>query len=148
MTMTSGRSRWAMASASALALLAWAPQAPAQAKKGDANKGEWVAPAEAHKLQNPVKGDGQTVERGRKLYERHCVPCHGVTGAGDGPMATRLGYRPRNLTLERMNQLSDGELFWKISKGRDPMPVFENEMSARERWDVISYIRTLVRAIQ
>lgn len=49
--------------------------------------------------------------------------------------------------LERMNQLSDGELSWKISKRRDPMPVFETETSARERWDVVSYVRTLVRAI-
>lgn len=107
----------------------------------------WEAPPEARALQNPVKGDGQTVERGRKLYTRLCVPCHGTTGAGDGPLASRAGYKPRNLTLARMNELSDGDLFWKISKGREPMPAFELQTSARERWDVVSYVRTLVRAV-
>jgi mono/diheme cytochrome c family protein len=92
-----------------------------------------------------MKADGQTVERGRKVFHDRCVPCHGETGAGDGPMASRQGYRPRNLTLERMNQITDGELFWKISKGREPMPAFELLLNGRERWDAINYVRTLVR---
>jgi mono/diheme cytochrome c family protein len=72
------------------------------------------------------------------------VPCHGEEGAADGKMARRLGYKPANLTLEQMSQLSDGEIFWKISKGRKPMPVFEQQLSQRERWDLVSYVRTLV----
>ena len=105
-------------------------------------------PAAARLLQNPMKLDGMTVERGRKLFAVHCVPCHGATGAGDGAMAKRLGYKPRNLTLERMNALADGEIFWKIAKGAAPMPAFEEQLSARERWDLVSYVRTLVRQSQ
>ena len=105
-------------------------------------------PPEARLLQNPMKGDGRTIERGKRLFHVHCVPCHGPTGAGDGTMAMRLGYKPRNLTLERMNQLADGEIFWKVSKGTAPMPAFEEELSARERWDLVSYVRTLMRLIQ
>ena len=105
-------------------------------------------PPEARLLQNPMKGDGRTIERGKRLFHVHCVPCHGQTGAGDGTMAKRLGYKPRNLTLERMNQLADGEIFWKVSKGTAPMPAFEEELSARERWDLVSYVRTLMRLIQ
>lgn len=106
------------------------------------------APPEAKLLQNPVKNDGNTVPRGKALFQQHCVPCHGVTGAGDGPMAKKMGYKPANLTLESMSKYVDGELFWRISKGVDPMPAFEKELSARERWDLVSYIRTLVREIQ
>lgn len=37
--------------------------------------------------------------RGRALFGRHCAPCHGVAGRGDGPLAERL---PRaNLDLGR-----------------------------------------------
>jgi mono/diheme cytochrome c family protein len=47
-----------------------------------------------------------------------------------------------------MNQLADGEIFWKVSKGTAPMPAFEEELSVRERWDLVSYVRTLVRQVQ
>lgn len=105
----------------------------------------WQAPAEATQLQNPLKGDGGTVPRGLKLFQRYCVPCHGLEGAADGKLAQRLAYKPANLTLEQMGQLSDGEIFWKVSKGRKPMPAFEQVLSQRERWDLVSYVRTLVK---
>ena len=119
---------------------------PAQAQSPSPSPPE--VPAAARALQNPMKGDGMTIQRGMGVFHKHCVPCHGTTGAGDGPMAQRLGYKPRNLTLERMNQLTDGEIFWRVSKGFPPMPAFEQELSGRERWDVVSYVRTLVRMIQ
>jgi len=34
------------------------------------------------------------LQRGRKLYLRHCQLCHGPTGAGDGPGARNLTPRP------------------------------------------------------
>jgi mono/diheme cytochrome c family protein len=105
-------------------------------------------PPEARQLQNPMRGDGRTIERGKKLYQVHCVPCHGKAGAADGQMEQRLGYKPRDLTLDRMNSLADGEIFWKISKGTAPMAAFEEELSARDRWDLVSYVRTLVRQAQ
>jgi mono/diheme cytochrome c family protein len=108
----------------------------------------WQAPPEAQQLQNPMKADGRTVERGQKLFNRYCVPCHGTEGAADGTMARKLGYKPANLTLEQVSRLTDGEIFWKISKGRDPMPIFEQQLSQRERWDVVSYVRTLVKSGQ
>jgi len=129
-------------SAAAIPSLASSP--PAEPQK----RPVWEAPAEAKQLQNPMKGDGRTVERGQKLFDRYCIPCHGTEGAADGKMARKLGYKPANLTLEQMNQMSDGEIFWKISKGRDPMPVFEQQLSQRERWDLVSYVRTLMKNTQ
>jgi mono/diheme cytochrome c family protein len=117
-------------------LLAETPASPA---------GPWDAPPEAKLLQNPLKNDGHTVERGRGLYQQRCLPCHGEKGTGDGKMALKLGYKPANLTLERLNSQVDGELFWKISKGKSPMPDFEKLLSARERWDIVSYVRTLLK---
>lgn len=108
-------------------------------------QGKWEAPAETKQLQNPVKTDGRTVERGKKLYHEHCVQCHGETGVGDGKMALKLGYKPANLALEGLNQQADGAIFWKISKGKEPMPAWEKQLSQRERWDLVSYIRTLLR---
>jgi mono/diheme cytochrome c family protein len=133
----------------ALLLLAGLPAtgAPQASPTPAPNQGNWDAPLEAKQLQNPVKLDGQTVERGKKLYRQHCVPCHGESGVGDGAMAKKLGYKPANLTLERLNLQADGEIFWKVSKGKQPMPAFEKDLSQRERWDVVSYVRTLLRLI-
>lgn len=108
-------------------------------------KTKWEAPADAKQVPNPVKTDGKTVERGNGLFHLHCVGCHGEKGIGDGKMAKVLGYTPADLTLEGLNAQTDGEIFWKISKGREPMPAWEKQLTARERWDVVSYIRTLLR---
>lgn len=47
------------------------------------------------------KGDqfvivGHTFRRGRKLYMRYCMHCHGVSGDGNGPTAKYLNPRPRD----------------------------------------------------
>jgi mono/diheme cytochrome c family protein len=36
--------------------------------------------------------------RGRRLFMRHCVQCHGKDGRGSGPLAMRLASPPRDLT--------------------------------------------------
>ena len=114
----------------------------AQAKPA---QGKWDAPPESRELQNPVKLDGRTVERGSQLFRLHCVSCHGEAGVGDGKMAAKLGYKPADLTLDNLSRQTDGEIVWKISKGREPMPAWEKQLSTRERWDLVSYIRTLAK---
>jgi mono/diheme cytochrome c family protein len=72
------------------------------------------------------------------------VPCHGPAGKGDGPMGRAMGIKPGNLAhAERMAKQSDGEIFWKVSKGKDPMPVFEKKLSEKDRWDLVAFVRTL-----
>ena len=39
------------------------------------------------------------VDAGKKEYERSCELCHGVTGKGDGPYASKLVIKPADLTL-------------------------------------------------
>jgi mono/diheme cytochrome c family protein len=122
-------------------LLLFPPPTPAQTKALP----KWEAPAETKNIPNPVKTDGRTVERGHQLFQLHCVGCHGESGVGDGKMGKVLGYKPADLTLEKMSEQSDGEIFWKISKGREPMPPWEKQLTSRERWDLVSYMRTLLK---
>jgi len=37
-------------------------------------------------------------ERGKTLFERDCLQCHGASGNGDGPAASTMNPRPRNFT--------------------------------------------------
>jgi mono/diheme cytochrome c family protein len=45
-----------------------------------------------------------------------------------------------------MSAMTDGELFWKISKGiKGIMPDGEKRMTEEERWNVVNYVRTLAK---
>ena len=42
--------------------------------------------------------------------------------------------------------MTDGEVFWKISKGiTGIMPTGERRMNEEERWHVVNYVRTLAK---
>ena len=45
-------------------------------------------------MPDPINKD--MLEKGKKVYFKRCVWCHGVEGGGDGPSADRLFTRPRN----------------------------------------------------
>ncbi|PYJ53644.1 MAG: cytochrome c class I, partial [Verrucomicrobia bacterium] len=74
-----------------------------------------------------------------------CAGCHGKTGNGDGPDAADLGIHPAKLSDPTIRAETDGELFWKITVGKKPMPNYGTRLSATDRWNVINYLRTLGR---
>ena len=37
--------------------------------------------------------------------------------------------------------MTDGEIFWKISEGRAPMPGFKKQLSEEDRWQLVHYLR-------
>jgi mono/diheme cytochrome c family protein len=118
----------------------------------DFSKNTWELPADADKTKNPVEATAESVAKGKELYlERtkgNCIFCHGETGSGNEANLARLRRKPADLTnKERMTSMTDGEVFWKISKGiRGIMPAGENRMKTEEeRWHVVNYVRTLAK---
>lgn len=101
-------------------------------------QGEWKAPADAKAMKNAEKG----TELGKKSVETNCVACHGPAGKGDGPAAAALTPKPANWTSDKVKKETDGELFWKISNGRGPMPPWKH-LPDKERWQIVNYIRSL-----
>ena len=122
------------------------------APKEDFSKNTWELPEDADKTKNPSTATPESIERGKALYldkdKGNCIFCHGETGAGNEANMPRLRRKPADLTnKEHMAAATDGELFWKISKGiRGIMPAGERKMpTAEERWDVVNYVRTLAK---
>jgi mono/diheme cytochrome c family protein len=110
---------------------------------GSAEK--WTAPAtEAHK-KNPVPANESSLGAGEKIYMKRCVACHGKAGNGDGPDAADLGIHPAKLSDPLIRQQTDGELFWKITVGKKPMPNYGTRLSPTDRWNVINYLRSLAK---
>lgn len=131
------------------------PQQPSGAgapQQQDFSKNTWELPDDADKTKNPVASSAESIAKGKELYNErtkgNCVFCHGETGAGNEANLARLRRKPADISnKERMAAMTDGELFWKISKGiTGIMPAGERRMSEEERWHVVNYIRTLPKA--
>ena len=104
---------------------------------------DWRAPAETKKLQNPVPANNEAIGAGMMTYMDNCQSCHGENGDGKGKKAEQLSVAPANFTdAHAMSAVTDGELFWKITHGRRPMPSFKDKLTDEERWQLVVYIRT------
>ncbi len=109
------------------------------------SKEKWVAPAAEAGKKNPVPVNDASLALGQKIYLQRCAGCHGKTGKGDGPDAADLGIHPAKLSDAAVQGQTDGELFWKVTVGKKPMPNYRTRLSPADRWNVINYLRTLAR---
>lgn len=102
----------------------------------------WNVPESAKQLANPVAPSKEALQSAHEIYSDKCADCHGDTGKGDGPDAYLHIPEPTNLAnFKRMDAMSDGELFYKITHGRRPMPGFENRLTDQARWELVLLIR-------
>jgi mono/diheme cytochrome c family protein len=126
-------------------LLAAAPDTPAAATK-------WEAPAAERARANPVPATPEALLKAQALYQKHCASCHGDKGKGDGPADTFNTEQATDLTDPAVqSRLTDGEILWKITKGRRSgpdvvMPGIANRVLLEEdRWKLVLFVRSLGR---
>jgi len=110
-------------------------------KESDAEK--WQFPANVDTYTNPYSRDAAALEDGKVLYLKLCSVCHGTKGKGDGIAAAGLQVRPADHTSAEIQSQSDGHLFWELTKGHAPMPSYENTLTEKQRWELVTFIRTL-----
>jgi len=97
------------------------------------------------------------VKRGKALYERYCIFCHGKYGDGRGESAPFLDPKPRDFTKAVFKCRStpsgslplDSDLYDTISRGvhDSGMPSWK-PLLRQERVDLIAYIKTFSSAFQ
>lgn len=108
-----------------------------------AQSGKFVAPSWTDTLVNPVKNNREAALGGKHLYLTDCAPCHGNEGKGNGIAAAGLSVPPVDHTSAAVQRQSDGALFWMITNGHLPMPSFKLILTTQQRWELVSFIRTL-----
>ena len=116
----------------------------------DFSKNTWDIPADADKTKNPVPVTEESIAKGKELFMNktgNCIFCHGETGSGNKANLAKLRRVPADLSdSKRMPKLSDGEIFWKITKGIPGiMPSREKQLTEEERWHVVNFVRTLAK---
>jgi len=82
---------------------------------------------------------------GRRLWVADCAPCHGETGAGDGPAAPDMQPPPTAFRGDFMERVAPRQIYHAVSFGVDgtAMPSFALAYTDRQRWDVAFYALTL-----
>lgn len=115
----------------------------------DLSKSTWDLPADADKAKNPVEASEQSIAKGKELFmskEGNCVFCHGETGSGNKKNLPQLRRFPADLSdHERMPRLSDGEIFWKITRGIPGIMPARGMLTEEERWHLVNFVRTLAK---
>jgi len=102
----------------------------------------WPVPEEAKQLKNPLQPTAPALKSAHDVYAEKCAHCHGDAGKGDGRDANRYDPTPTDLTdASKISGATDGELFYKISEGKKPMPVFKNKLTEDQRWQLVLLIR-------
>lgn len=74
--------------------------------------------------------------KGRELYERNCMVCHGQGGQSVMPGVPNFGRGEGVLK-------PDFTLLASIRSGRNAMPAFQGILTDRDIMDVIAFVRTL-----
>ncbi len=98
---------------------------------------EWIVPENSKVMSNPLAYNLDNVKRGKDLYLANCKSCHGDPGKNNG---LPLVPHPPDITSEIMQQNTEGELYYKITNGRGPMPQFGSTISEDDRWRLVNYI--------
>jgi mono/diheme cytochrome c family protein len=92
-----------------------------------------------------------SASRGKQLYRRYCIGCHGPRGDGQGENAPYVDPKPRDFTMGLFKCRStpsgsiplDSDLFDTIGRGVDTtaMPRW-NPLTRHERADLVAYVKT------
>ncbi len=92
------------------------------------------------------------IGRGKERFTIYCAVCHGASGDGQG-ITSAYGVPVNTNPNAKLNALSpttypDGRMFNTITHGMARMSGYGASIPVRDRWAIISYVRTLQAAKQ
>lgn len=100
-------------------------------------------------IKDPLPATDANLAEGKRLYDINCTPCHGEKGEGNGQLIELPGGGDGPFTSRppayktRLPQVSDGNIFYVVSYGKNMMGGYGYQLNVTERWEVIQYIKSL-----
>ncbi|CAN5359038.1 cytochrome c [soil metagenome] len=91
----------------------------------------------------PLPVDHTLLARGRERYDIFCAPCHDATGGGNGMIVQRGYRRPPSMHDGRLREAEAGHFFDVMTQGFGSMPDYRQQISPRDRWAIVAYVRAL-----
>ena len=123
--------------------ISYAKPSATQEKPGSAEP--TMTPEDAAK-KNPVPSTPEGMAEARKLFGYNCAMCHGKTGDGKGDLAADMKLELRDWRdVSSLEKMTDGELFWVVSKGKGKMPGEGDRSSEKLRWNFVNLVRSFAK---
>lgn len=96
-------------------------------------------------LVEPSWGAGSDPAKGKAVYEKSCMACHGPQGKGDGPTGKVLVPPAADFTSAASKKKSDADLLKIIENGKPPtaMVAWKGLLSDQDIQHVLAYVKTL-----
>ena len=88
--------------------------------------------------------DAADPAKGKVLYEKHCMVCHGSQGKGDGPTGRMLKPPAADFTSAASKKKSEAELTQIIENGKPgtAMGPWKGQLSPADLSDLLGYVMT------
>ncbi|MGB0035314.1 MAG: cytochrome c [Candidatus Acidiferrales bacterium] len=103
-------------------------------------------PPEIAKQTNPVKPTPASQAQAKKTYGFDCAMCHGKDGDGKGELAGDMKLKiPDYRDPAALKDLTDGELFYIIQKGKGDMPSEGDRAKPDDIWNLVIYVRSFAK---
>lgn len=118
----------------------WAGLHAQDSPKADEYK---ISPEEQARI-NPVKSSPEGLAEARKVFGYDCEMCHGPKGDGKGEVVESM-----KLTMHDWREpatlanISDGEIFYIITKGKGKMMAEGDRVPEKLRWNLVNLVRAL-----
>jgi mono/diheme cytochrome c family protein len=110
---------------------------------------KWPVPEAARAVKNPVAATPAGLKAAKAIYDDKCLQCHGDKGKGDGSESMMYSTKPADFTdAHMMSEMTDGEIFYKMTEGREPMPSFKRQLTDEQRWQLVHYVRTFTPKVK
>jgi mono/diheme cytochrome c family protein len=93
---------------------------------------------------NPMPITAALLKRGQQRFTINCSPCHGQLAEGNG-ITKKINAMAvvANLHDARIVKMTDGELFYVITNGRNLMGAYGANVTVEDRWAIVAYLRAL-----
>lgn len=100
--------------------------------------------AAAALIKNPLNVDSIDIKEAERLYLVNCAICHGPKLDGQGPLFASGVYpvAPKNFMADDVKKMAEGTMFHSVTYGKNMMGSYASQLSTKQRWMVIAYIKS------